>query len=133
MEKKSNNQNCIKTIDNSTNDSTHSLCVAYQLIKQPKLNYRSLPFDERLHLRRWKIKASATDIHDIFVNGQKCREAKNAGLVVQGFPDKKVHDVYFNNVTIDKAPIGVSFTNAENIVMDNVTIGGEVKEPSAAK
>lgn len=78
-------------------------------------------------------KGFATDIHNIFVDGLRCKEAKNAGLVVQGFPDKKVTGVYFRNVSIDKTPIGVSFTNAESIVMSDVNIGGEVKEPSAAK
>ncbi len=78
-------------------------------------------------------KGFATDIHDVFVDGLKCKEASNAGLVVQGFPEKKVKDVYFRNVIIEKAPIGVSFTNTENIVMSDVSIGGEVKEPSSAK
>ncbi|MDP4207229.1 MAG: glycoside hydrolase family 28 protein [Bacteroidota bacterium] len=78
-------------------------------------------------------KGFATDIHNVFVDGLKCRQATNAGLVVQGFPGKKVRDIYFSNVTIDSAPIGVSFTNTENIVMNDVTIGGEMKEPSAAK
>ena len=74
-----------------------------------------------------------TDIHDVYVDSLFCRKATHAGLVVQGFPTKKVKDIYFSNVTIDTTTIGISFTNAENIVMSNINIGGEVKVPSSAK
>jgi len=53
--------------------------------------------------------------------------------VVQGFPAKKVKDVYFSNVRIDVATSPLSFTNAENIVLSNVVIGGEATQPSTAK
>ncbi|HEY5593169.1 MAG TPA: glycosyl hydrolase family 28 protein, partial [Paludibacter sp.] len=78
-------------------------------------------------------KGHNTDIHDVYVDSLFCRKATHAGLVVQGFPTKKVKDIYFSNVTIDTTTIGISFTNAENIVMSNINIGGEVKVPSSAK
>ena len=78
-------------------------------------------------------KGYATDIHNVFVNGLKCREATNAGLVIQGYPEKKVTDIYFKNVNIEKTPIGVSFTNTDNVVMSDVNIGGVVNIPSSAK
>jgi len=78
-------------------------------------------------------KGHNTDIHNVYVDSLTCRKATHAGIVVQGFPAKKVSDVFFSNVKIDTAVIGVSITNAENIVMSNVSIGGEVTVPSAAK
>jgi len=74
-----------------------------------------------------------TDIHNVFVDSLFCHKATNAGLVVQGFPAKKVKDVYFSNVRIDVATSPLSFTNAENIVLSNVVIGGEATQPSTAK
>jgi len=74
-----------------------------------------------------------TDIHNVFVDSLFCHKARNAGLVVQGFPAKKVKDVYFSNVRIDVATSPLSFTNAENIVLSNVVIGGEATQPSTAK
>ncbi len=78
-------------------------------------------------------KGHNSHISYINVDSLSCRKATNAGLVIQGFPEKKVTNVYFSNVKIDTAKIGVSFNDAENIVMSNVNIGGEVKVPSSAK
>jgi len=38
-------------------------------------------------------KGFVTDIHNVFVTGVKCKEATNAGIVIQGFPEKKVKSV----------------------------------------
>ena len=66
----------------------------------------------------------------MFVEDVKFRKASNAGVVIQGYPTKKVKDIHFSNVTIDTAATGVSLSNAENIVFNNVIIGTEVKVPS---
>ena len=78
-------------------------------------------------------KGFETDIRDVFVENVKCRRATNAGVVIQGYPSKKVRDVHLSNVTIDSAATGLSLTNAENIVFNNVVIGAEVKVPSHVK
>lgn len=75
-------------------------------------------------------KGFETEIKNIFVNNLTCKKASQAGLVVQGYPTKKVTDIYFNNVKIDSCANAISFTNAENIVFNNVIIGEEVKVPS---
>jgi len=74
----------------------------------------------------------ATDISDIYIENFKCRKATNAGIVIQGFPLKKVKDIHFTNVTIDSAAIAINMTNTENIVMNDVTIGGVADVPSTA-
>lgn len=74
-----------------------------------------------------------TDIHDIYVDGLRAKKVRNAGLVIQGYPSKKVRDIHFANVKIDTAKTAVSFTNAENIVFNNLIIGDEVKVPSSVQ
>lgn len=71
-------------------------------------------------------KGHSSHISYISVDSLSCRKATNAGLVIQGFPTKKVTNVYFSNVKIDTAKIAISFNNASNIVMSNVNIGGDV-------
>lgn len=78
-------------------------------------------------------KGFSTDIHDVYVDSMSCRKASNAGIVVQGYPQKKVRDIYFSNFSVDSASIGLSLTNAEHIMMSDVTIGGVVSVPSSVK
>ena len=73
-----------------------------------------------------------TDIRNIYVNNLRCKKASQAALVIQGYPSRKVSDVYFSNVRIDSSATALSFTNAEHIVLNDVVIGEEVKVPSRA-
>ncbi len=75
----------------------------------------------------------STDISNIYVDSLTCRKASAAGIVVQGFPEKPVHDIYFSNVKIDTVKNALSITNAYNIVMNNVVLGEEAKIPTHAK
>ncbi|MCE7042689.1 glycoside hydrolase family 28 protein [Dyadobacter sp. CY312] len=75
----------------------------------------------------------ATDISNVFVENLKFKTASNGGLVIQGYPTKKVSNIHFTNVRIDSCANGISFTNAEKIVFDNVVIGKEVTIPTAVK
>jgi polygalacturonase len=74
-----------------------------------------------------------THIHDIYVDNVYCREAYAAGIVVHGFPELKVHDIYFSNVTIEKADIALDLRDARDIVMEDVSIGGNAGPPSWVK
>jgi len=78
-------------------------------------------------------KGHETDIRDIFINGFSCKSASNAGLVIQGFPTKKVTNIHFSNIKIDSCKTGLSLSHTENIVFNDVIIGDEVKVPSAVK
>ncbi len=75
----------------------------------------------------------ATDISNVHIGNLSIEKATNAGIVVQGFPEKKVRDIYFSNVKIGAAPNAVDLTNTENIVMENVRIGGAAGVPTWAK
>lgn len=78
-------------------------------------------------------KGYATEISDVFIDNLKFKTATNAGLVIQGYPTQKVSNIHFSNVRIDSCNNGISFTNAEQIVFDNVVIGKEVTIPTAVK
>lgn len=76
----------------------------------------------------------ATDISGVYIDGLSCSEASNAAIVIQGFPDMKVKDIYIDNLSAGKARVGTSINNAENVVLGTVNIGGIVMEaPSTAK
>lgn len=78
-------------------------------------------------------KGFETDIHDVFVENLKFKTVSHAGLVIQGYPTKKVTNIHFSNVRIDSCSNGISFTNAEQIVFNNVIIGKEATIPTAVK
>ena len=79
-------------------------------------------------------KGFATEIDGVYIDNMRCKEVTNAAIVIQGFPEKKVRNVYIDNFTVDKAKVGMSINNAENVVMGTVNIGGVVMEaPTTAK
>ncbi len=78
-------------------------------------------------------KGFVTQISDVFVDSLRCRKATNAGIVIQGYPGKKVENIHFSNVKIDSAATGLSLSNAGNIVFNDVVLGTEVTVPSHAK
>ncbi len=78
-------------------------------------------------------KGYATDISNVYVDSLTCQNASAAGLVIQGYPEKPVNYIYFSNIKIDTALVGISFTDAEEIKMKNVTVGGVVGVPSHAR
>lgn len=79
-------------------------------------------------------KGFETDINNINFENIKVKHAKLGGIIIQGFPTKKVNNVRLTNVKIDScAGTALSLTNAENIVLNDVSIGTEVTIPSSAK
>ncbi len=78
-------------------------------------------------------KGFETEIKNIFFENLKFKTASHAGLVIQGYPTKKVTDVFLTNVKVDSCGTAISLTNTDNIVFNDVVIGKEVVIPSAAK
>jgi polygalacturonase len=64
-----------------------------------------------------------SDISDIYFNNITCRKASGTGIVIQGFTEKNIRDIYFKDITINWAENGISMVNSENIIMSNVLIG----------
>ncbi|MDX9847665.1 MAG: glycoside hydrolase family 28 protein [Tenuifilaceae bacterium] len=74
-----------------------------------------------------------TSIHSIFVEDVYCPEATAAGIVVHGFPTHKIHNINFTNVKIDKAQIAFDLRDARQVVLEDISIGGEAGPPSWAQ
>jgi polygalacturonase len=73
----------------------------------------------------------ATEIRDIYIEDVSCSKATGTGIVIQGFPEKNVTEVYLKNVRIDEAENALSTENTDRIVMSNVVIGRVATAPSA--
>lgn len=69
-------------------------------------------------------------IHNIYIDSVYCRKASANGIVIQGFPSKKVKNIYFNDVTISSAKNAISMQETENIVFSNLNIGVVAEAPS---
>ena len=74
-----------------------------------------------------------SDISNIYFENIKCKKATGTGIVIQGFKNKFISDIYFKNITINWAKNGISMENTENIVMSNVLIGDLATEPIRLK
>ena len=67
-----------------------------------------------------------TSIHDIHVKGVHANKARNAGIVLQGTAAKPIHDVTFEDVTVDEAAVGFSSMHTETVGLKNCNLGGTV-------
>lgn len=74
-----------------------------------------------------------TEISGIHFENITCKKATGTGIVIQGFPEKKVSDIYFTDIRIDSVKNAISMTDTENIIMSNVVIGDLATVPTSAK
>lgn len=72
-------------------------------------------------------------ISNIAFSNIRCQEASNTGIVIEGYPDKKVENISLDHITIDKAKNGISLTNSEKVSINELVIGEKAATPSAAK
>ena len=68
-----------------------------------------------------------TEVHDIYVKDLKCKKVNVAALVLQGTEEKPIY-----NVDVDKAGIGLGFSNTKTIGVSNCNLGGYVGVSSTA-
>ena len=74
-----------------------------------------------------------SDISNVHFSNISCNKAAESGIVIQGFPDKKIRNITLNNIEIKSAKNAISNENAENVLMNEVFIGKRATVPSAAK
>ncbi|WP_082036992.1 glycoside hydrolase family 28 protein [Flavobacterium sp. MEB061] len=74
-----------------------------------------------------------SDISNIHFSNIKCNKASESGIVIQGFPEKKIRNISLKNIEIKSAKNAISNENAENVLMTDVFIGKRATVPSAAK
>ncbi|WP_348823060.1 glycoside hydrolase family 28 protein [Flavobacterium aestuarii] len=72
-------------------------------------------------------------VSDISFSNISCAEATNTGIIIEGFPDKKVTSIRLDNINIQSAKNGMTTTNSENVTINEVVIGQKATTPSAAK
>nr|WP_315196838.1 glycoside hydrolase family 28 protein [uncultured Flavobacterium sp.] len=72
-------------------------------------------------------------VSDISFSNISCVEATNTGIVIEGFPDKKVTNIKLDNINIQSAKNGMTVTNSENVTINDVVIGLKATTPTAAK
>jgi polygalacturonase len=72
-------------------------------------------------------------VSDISFSNISCIEATNTGIVIEGFPDKKVANIKLDNINIQSAKNGMTITNTENVTTNEVVIGVKATTPTAAK
>ena len=78
-------------------------------------------------------KGFQSEILNISFSNITCNKASESGIVIQGFPEKKIKNISLNNIEIKEAKNALSNENAENVLMTDVFIGKRATVPSAAK
>lgn len=72
-------------------------------------------------------------VSDISFSNISCVEATNTGIVIEGFPDRKVANIKLDNINIQSAKNGTTVTNSENVTINEVVIGVKATTPTAVK
>ncbi|WP_431242070.1 glycoside hydrolase family 28 protein [Flavobacterium sp. P21] len=78
-------------------------------------------------------KGYQSEISNIYFSDISRNKASESGIVIQGFSDKKIQNLFFKNIEIKEAKNALSNENAENVLMTDVFIGKRATVPSAAK
>lgn len=60
-------------------------------------------------------------------------EATKTGIVIEGFPNKKVENITLETITIKSAKNGLTLTNTENVTFNEVVIGEKATIPTSVK
>lgn len=76
-------------------------------------------------------KGFQSDISNLYFSNITCNKASEFGIVIQGFPEKKIRNISLNNIEIKVAKNALSNENAENVLMNDVFIGNRAGVPSA--
>jgi polygalacturonase len=74
-----------------------------------------------------------SEVSNISFSNISCIEATNTGIVIEGFPDKKVANIKLDNISILAAKNGMTTVNSENVTINEVVIGQKATTPTAAK
>lgn len=76
-------------------------------------------------------KGFQSDISNVHFSNITCNKASESGIVIQGFPDKKIRNISLKNIEIKEAKNALSNENAENVLMTDVIIGQKASVPTA--
>jgi polygalacturonase len=72
-------------------------------------------------------------ISDISFSNISFTEVTNTGIVIEGYPNRKVENIKLDNITIQSAKNGMTLTNTDNVTFNEVVIGEKATIPTAVK
>jgi polygalacturonase len=72
-----------------------------------------------------------SEISNISFSNISCNKVTGTGIVIQGFPEKKVKNISLDNIEIKSAKNAISNSNAENVTINEVYIGEKATVPTA--
>jgi polygalacturonase len=72
-------------------------------------------------------------ISDISFSNISFTEVTNTGIVIEGYPNRKVENITLDNITIQSAKNGMTLTNTDNVTFNEVVIGEKATIPTAIK
>jgi polygalacturonase len=75
----------------------------------------------------------STKISNIYFSNISCMEATKTGIVIEGYPNKKVSQIELNNININSTPNGMTVVNTEKVSINEVVIGEKATTPTAVK
>ncbi|MFD1604663.1 glycoside hydrolase family 28 protein [Flavobacterium artemisiae] len=76
-------------------------------------------------------KGYQSDISNVHFSNITCNKASESGIVIQGFPEKKIKNITLTNIEIKETKNALSNENAENVLMTDVFIGKKASVPTA--
>lgn len=72
-----------------------------------------------------------SEVSDIYLSDISCNKVRETALIIQGYPLKKVRNVYLNNIEIKSAKNGMTLQHTENVVVNEVIIGQKATIPTS--
>ncbi len=72
-----------------------------------------------------------SDVSDIYLSNITCNKARETAIVIQGYPQKKVRNVFLNNIEVKSAKNGMTIQNTENVTVNDVIVGQKATVPTS--
>jgi len=72
-------------------------------------------------------------ISNVTISNLLCNTASDNGIVIEGYPSKKIDNIFLKNIRIKYSKNGLTFKNTKNVVLEDVIIGDEAGTPSSVK
>jgi hypothetical protein len=72
-----------------------------------------------------------SDVSDIFLSNISCTKARETAIIIQGYAQKKVQNVYLDTIEVKAAKNGMTILNSENVTLNDVIIGQKATVPTA--
>lgn len=72
-----------------------------------------------------------SDVSDIYLSDITCNKVRETAIIIQGYSQKKVRNVFLNNIEVKSAKNGMTIQNTENVTFTDVVIGQKATVPTS--